>query len=58
MKIYNYKVRCYDDPTNLNFETIGTVIAESEAEATKLIYQEYLPDNTYVKLEELKEIDK
>ena len=55
MRKYNYRVRCYDDPTNLNFETIGTVIAESEAEATKLVYQEYLSDNTYVIIESLEE---
>ena len=55
MKIYNYKVHCYDDPTNLNFEEIGTVIADGEAEATKLVYQEYLPDNTYVIIESLEE---
>lgn len=58
MKKYNYRVCCYNDPTNLNFETVGTVIAESEAEATKLVYQEYLSDNTYVMIEELKEISK
>ena len=58
MRKYSYKVRCYDDPTNLNFEDIGIVFAESEAEATKFVYQEYLADNTYVKIEELKEINK
>lgn len=58
MRKYGYKVFCYDDPTNLKFEDMGTVIAESEAEAIKLVYQEYLADNTYVKLEELKEINK
>ena len=57
MKKYNYRVRCYDDPTNLNFEEIGTVIADGEAEATKLVYQEYLPDNTYVIIESLEEKD-
>ena len=58
MKKYNYKVSCYDDPTNLRFDDIGIVFAESEAEATKFVYQEYLADNTYVKIEELKEIEK
>ena len=58
MKKYSYKVSCYDDTTNLNFEEVGIVFAESESEAMKFVYKEYLPDNTYVKLEELKEINK
>ena len=55
MKKYNYKVSCYDNPTNLRFDDIGIVFAENEAEATKFVYKEYLADNTYVKIEELKD---
>lgn len=54
MKNYSYRVFCCDS-INLNCEHIGTVIAVDEAEATKLLYENYLMTNIYVEIKELKE---
>ena len=57
MRKYNYEVFCYDNTNDLTFEDIGTVIADCEVVALKLICEKYLVDNIYVEIKRLEKIE-